>query len=89
MNYAYNKNKITELFYGYDEWAMPNYLVSYNVGEPVQYYMAEWAGVDPADGQQMWYIPGTDGETTKEYDEERLQQATGKNVMHPIMVVLD
>ena len=38
MNYAYNKNKITELFYGYDEWAMPNYLVSYNVGEPVQYY---------------------------------------------------
>ena len=68
MNYAYNKNKITELFYGYDEWAMPNYLVSYNVGEPVQYYMAEWAGVDPADGQQMWYITGTDGETTKEYD---------------------
>lgn len=83
MNYAYNKNKITELFYGYDEWAMPNYLVSYNVGEPVQYYMAEWAGVDPADGQQMWYIPGTDGETTKEYDAERLQQATGKKRYAP------
>ena len=83
MNYTYNKNKITELFYGYDEWAMPNYLVSYNVGEPVQYYMAEWAGVDPADGQQMWYIPGTDGETTKEYDEERLQQATGKKRYAP------
>ena len=83
MNYAYNKNKITELFYGYDEWAMPNYLVSYNVGEPVQYYMAEWAGVDPADGQQMWYIPGTDGETTKEYDKERLQQATGKKRYAP------
>ena len=83
MNYAYNKNKITELFYGYDEWAMPNYLVSYNVGEPVQYYMTEWAGVDPADGQQMWYIPGTDGETTKEYDEERLQQATGKKRYAP------
>ena len=83
MNYAYNKNKISELFYGYDEWAMPNYLVSYNVGEPVQYYMAEWAGVDPADGQQMWYIPGTDGETTKEYDEERLQQATGKKRYAP------
>ena len=83
MNYAYNKNKITELFYGYDEWAMPNYLVSYNVGEPVQYYMAEWAGVDPADGQQMWYIPGTDGETTKEYDKELLQQATGKKRYAP------
>lgn len=83
MNYAYNKNKITELFYGYDEWAMPNYWVSYNVGEPVQYYMAEWAGVDPADGQQMWYIPGTDGETTKEYDEELLLQATGKKRYAP------
>jgi len=83
MNYAYNKNKITELFYGYDEWAMPNYLVSYNVGEPVQYYMAKWAGVDPADGQQMWYVPGTDGETTKEYDEELLQQATGKKRYAP------
>ena len=82
-NYAYNKNKITELFYGYDEWAMPNYLVSYNVGEPVQYYMAKWAGVDPADGQQMWYVPGTDGETTKEYDEELLQQATGKKRYAP------
>ena len=80
---GFNKNKITELFYGYDEWAMPNYLVSYNVGEPVQYYMAEWAGVDPADGQQMWYIPGTDGETTKEYDEELLQQATGKKRYAP------
>ena len=83
MNYAYNKNKITELFYGYDEWAMPNYLVSYNVGEPVQYYMAKWAGVDPADGQQMWYVPGTDGETTKEYDEELPQQATGKKRYAP------
>ena len=83
MNYAYNKKKITELFYGYDEWAMPNYLVSYNVGEPVQYYMAKWAGVDPADGQQMWYVPGTDGETTKEYDEELLQQATGKKRYAP------
>ena len=79
MNYAYNKNKIKELFYGYSEWAMPNYLVSYNVGQAVQYYMPKFAGVDPEDGRQMWYIPGTDGETTKEYNEELLQQPTGKN----------
>lgn len=83
MTYNYNKNKITKLFYGYDEWAMPSYLVSYNVGEPVQYYMAEYAGVDPEDGQQMWYVPGTDGETTKVYDEAALQQPTGKNRYAP------
>ena len=83
MNYAYNKNKIKELFYGYSEWAMPNYLVSYNVGQAVQYYMPKFAGVDPEDGRQMWYIPGTDGETTKEYNEELLQQPTGKNRYAP------
>ena len=83
MNYAYNKNKVTKLFYGYDEWPMPNYLVSYNVGEPVQYYMAVWAGVDPEDGRQMWYVPGTDGETTKTYNEELLQQPTGKKRYAP------
>lgn len=81
-NYAYNKNKITELFYGYEEWPMPNYLVSYEVGKPVQYYMAKFAGVDPEDGKQMWYVPGTN-ETTKVYDEEKLQQATGKNRYAP------
>lgn len=75
-NYAYNQNKITELFYGYEQWDMPSYLVTYKVGEPVQYFMAKWAGVDPEDGRQMWYIPGTN-ETTKEYNEELLQQATG------------
>ena len=80
-NYAYNKNKITELFYGYEEWPMPSYLVSYVVGEPVQYYMAKWAGVDPEDGKQMWYIPGTN-ETTKTYDES-LEQATGKTRYAP------
>ncbi len=80
MNYAYNKNEITELFYGYEEWPMPNYTLTYKVGEPVQFYMAKWAGVDPADGQQMWYIPGTN-ETTKDAalaESGALDQATGK-----------
>lgn len=83
MNYSYNKNKITKLFYGYDEWPMPSYLTMYKVGEPLQFYMAEYAGVDPADGAPMWYIPGTDGETTKEFNEEELSQATGKTQYAP------
>ena len=86
VNYAYNKNEITELFYGYDEWPMPSYTLTYKVGEPVQFYMPVWAGVDPADGQEMWYVPGTDGETTKDYDlasSGALDQATGKSRFAP------
>ena len=80
MNYAYNKNEITELFYGYEEWPMPSYSLTYKVGEPLQFYMPVFAGVDPADGKQMWYVPGTDGETTKDVDlanSGALNQATG------------
>ena len=80
VNYAYNKNKITELFYGYDEWPMPSYTLTYKVGEPIQFYMPIFAGVDPADGKQMWYVPGTDGETTKDVsllNSGALDQATG------------
>ena len=80
VNYAYNKNEITELFYGYDEWPMPSYTLTYKVGEPLQFYMPLYAGVDPADGKQMWYIPGTNGETTKDVDlanSGALDQATG------------
>ena len=85
VNYAYNKNEITELFYGYDEWPMPSYTLTYKVGEPVQFYMPVFAGVDPADGMQMWYIPGTN-ETTKDAalaDSGALSQATGKTLYAP------
>ena len=86
VNYAYNKNKITELFYGYDEWPMPSYTLTYKVGEPIQFYMPIFAGVDPADGKQMWYVPGTDGETTKDVNllnSGALDQATGVTQFAP------
>ena len=79
-NYAYNKNKITKLFYGLDEWIIPNTSVSYRVGHPVEMYMPIYAGVDPEDGLQMWEIPGTD-EVTKDKryaDAGLLDQPTGK-----------
>ena len=76
-NYSYNKNKITKLFYDFKEWPMPNYLIGYVVGEPVQFYMPKWAGVNSETGEQEWYVPGTD-EKTNVYNEEKLQQVTGK-----------
>jgi len=79
--YSYNKNKITKLFYGYQEWPMPAQTLTYKVGEPLQFYCAKYAGVDPADGAPMWYVPGTN-ETTKEYG-DHLDQATGYTLYAP------
>ena len=84
-NYAYNKNKITKLFSGLTEWPMPSYNMMYKVGSPVEYYMPIFAGVDPADGLQMWKIPGTN-ETTKDKDlagSGALNQATGNKRYAP------
>ena len=64
---------------------MPNYTMTYVVGEPVQYYMPIYVGVDPADGKQMWKVPGTD-ETTKDAalaNSGALDQATGKTRYAP------
>ena len=82
-NYNYNKNKIDQLFYGYTEWPMLDNLTMYKVGQSLQFYVPKYAGVDPADGAPMWYVPGKDGETTKTYDQGTLSQATGKTQAPP------
>lgn len=39
------------------------------------YYLRKWAGVDPANGDPLWYKNGVDGETTNVYtDAERADQ---------------
>ncbi len=56
VGFAYNKNEITKLFDGSDFYAIPNTGVCYEVGGVAgQYYMVDFAGVDPADGKQVWY----------------------------------
>lgn len=88
--FNYNAQKITELFDGRDRWEMNNYLIAYVVGKPIEYYMPVYAGVDPADGLPMWYVPGenkdelTMSETTKQFDEASLTQSTGKYRYAPI-----
>lgn len=38
------------------------------VGHPVhEWHMKKWAGVDPANGDPLWYKDGISGETTNEY----------------------
>ena len=88
--FNYNKQKITELFQGRDRWEIANTGVAYVVGNPVMFYYPVYAGVDPADGAPMWYVPGDnidenhEVETTKEFDEERLTQNTGKKRYAPV-----
>ena len=91
VNYAYNTNQIDELFYGLKEWPMKDYLISYIVGQSLNYYLPIYAGVDKTDGAPMWYKVGYKGDPghefnpetmTKQYSDD-LYQDTGKSRYTP------
>ena len=95
--FNYNQEKVAELFdAAWDEdlgryrWEMTNYGYAYVQGQPVSFYCPIYAGVDPADGAPMWYVPGDDpdvttmNETTKTFDEDALMQNTGMKLHAPI-----
>lgn len=82
-NMNYNKNKVTELFNGKTSYPMPNYLTSYEIGKSVgQFYMVEYAGVDPTDGKQMWV--DCNGNLTKTFNEERDAKVMNKSQYAPL-----
>ena len=61
-------NKITELYGGDVNGAT----TTIRVGESVRtWYMRKWAGVDPANGDPLWYLNGVDGETTNNYNQAK------------------
>jgi len=89
--FNYNNEKITELFNGLDRWEITGTGIAYVVGKPVMYYAPVYAGVDPADGRQMWYLPGsnvdectTTNGTTKVFSEADLTQNTGLRRNAPV-----
>jgi len=58
-------NEITSL-YGGD---VNTGLQTIRVGEGVRtWYLRKWAGVDPTNGDPLWYVNGVDGETTNNYN---------------------
>ncbi len=68
VNFGYNKNTITELFNGLESFTIPGTGITYRKGQnPFTITQVRYAGVDPRDGQQMWYTK--DGNLTKHYDE--------------------
>lgn len=90
--FNYNHSKILELFDGRQRWEIAGTGVAYVVGQPVSFYYPIYAGVDPADGQPMWYLPGEDKDVTtmdpdrvtKTFNEDELIQNTGKQIFAPI-----
>ncbi|MDU1891523.1 MAG: SusC/RagA family TonB-linked outer membrane protein [Dysgonomonas sp.] len=68
-NMNYNKNKITELFNGVDEYVIPNTATKLQVGRPYgEFYIVRRVGVDPRDGKQIWLDKA--GNETKVYSED-------------------
>lgn len=68
LNTAWNKNKVTRLREGAEEIIGNPFTLK--VGEDVQsYYIREWAGADPANGDPLWYKDATKSETTNNYGE--------------------
>lgn len=52
-NYSFNENKVTELYNGQD---IRNGSSLTRVGLPIgSWYVREWAGVDPNNGDPLWY----------------------------------
>ena len=81
-NVGYNKNKITELFAGRDEYVIANTGLKLEVGHPYgEFYSVRYAGVDSRTGEPMWY--DKDGNLTKEFNEDANSVFLGKNRYAP------
>ncbi len=68
VNFAHNTNKITELYQGHQ---IPNPAATFQeiaVGHDAQsFYLRQWAGVDPSNGDALWYTDSTRSKTQNVY----------------------
>ena len=80
-NASYNKNKITSLYDGRDEYELANTNLFLKVGHSYgEFYINRFAGVNPANGDQLWY--DRDGNITTEFNEND-KVLVGKSYMAP------
>ncbi len=81
VNFNYNKNTITELFNGLDEFTIPGTGVTYRKGKnPFAITQVRYVGVDPRDGQQVW-LDKNDNLTKKFNDSDEVD--LGKTFIAP------
>ena len=85
VNAEITHNKITALFDGRQDFPQPNYLQAWVVGQPVNFYLPLYAGVNQQTGAPEWYLPGPNpsitnrnpNEVTSNYNQTALQQNSG------------
>ena len=82
-NVSYNKNKLTELYNGVEEYVNSTTGVKFMVGHSVhEFFLNRYAGVNPANGDALWY--DKDGNITNEFRESD-KVMTGKSFDSPWM----
>ena len=80
-NASYNHNEITELYNNQSEYEMSGTSTKLVVGHPVgEFYINRYAGVNPANGDALWY--DKEGNITTEYNESD-KVLVGKSYMAP------
>ena len=81
-NVGYNKNEITELFQGRDEYVLANTGLKMAVGHAYgEFFQVRFAGVDPMTGAPLYY--DKDGNKTKKFNGERDAVFLGKKRYAP------
>lgn len=81
-NVGYNKNEITELFQGRDEYVLANTGLKMAVGHAYgEFFQVRFAGVDPMTGAPLYY--DKDGNKTKKFNERRDAVFLGKKRYAP------
>ncbi len=80
-NVSYNKNKITELYNGLNEYELSSTSTKLVVGHSVgEFYVNRYAGVNPANGEALWLTK--EGDVTNEFS-ERDKVMIGKSYIAP------
>jgi TonB-linked outer membrane protein, SusC/RagA family/TonB-dependent outer membrane receptor, SusC/RagA subfamily, signature region len=83
----YNKNEIVKLFQGRDEFVLSGSSIKYCVGKSYgDLYTVRYAGVDPANGKQLWY--DKNGKITDKYSDDN-RVFTGKQAYAPFTAGLN
>ncbi|SHM91972.1 SusC/RagA family TonB-linked outer membrane protein [Mucilaginibacter sp. OK098] len=78
-------NKITKLFQGRSSFPQPGFLQAWVVGQPVNFYLPLFAGVNSQTGAPQWYLPGSNPSITRkdpkavtsDFNSDALQQNSG------------
>lgn len=80
-NFNYNKNEIVKLYEGFENFVQAGTGLKYAEGHEFgEFFYAKYAGVNPANGKQLWYTP--EGGVTETYSDD-LKQFIGKSRFAP------